>query len=435
MSRAAIPALNVRWHDGRLVGRVITNGPTYFAYDEAWLARGHNLSPITVPFTNATFRQRADGFDQLPGFLSDCLPDQWGRRIMDREFSALDVRATPMRMLAWLGRRGIGALTFEPALGGDDRAASWAAVTPALLRREAQAVMREESVRAFAHLQRGGTAGGALPKATIARLTDGSVLVGGDVAAAIGAHPDARLGLLKLDCDGDSAGRETDGRLEHATMAMARACGIRTATTEIMRDTAAKRTRYHLFVERFDTIPGSSRRVHLMTLAGALHTHRLDYRHLLLTTRQLTRDQAEVAEAVRRMIFNVRAANADDHGKNHSFLFDEATAQWTLSPAYDMTLNADEGRDYLGLTPSTFGSAPRLTTLAAVAADAGIGRDEFDQIDAEVSAVIQRWSEFAAAAELPAATAERAAAIHLGVANSLATEVTAKRGKRRKLWE
>ena len=47
MSRAAIPALNVRWHDGRLVGRVITNGPTYFAYDEEWLARGHNLSPIT----------------------------------------------------------------------------------------------------------------------------------------------------------------------------------------------------------------------------------------------------------------------------------------------------------------------------------------------------------------------------------------------------
>ncbi len=435
MSRAAIPALNVRWHDGRLVGRVITNGPTYFAYDEKWLARGHNLSPITVPFTNATFRQRVDGFDQLPGFLSDCLPDQWGRRIMDREFSALDVRVTPMRMLAWVGRRGIGALTFEPALGGDDCASSWEAVTPALLMREAQAVMREEPARAFAHLQRGGTAGGALPKATIARLTDGSVLVGGDVAAAIAAHPDARLGLLKLDCDGDSAGRETDGRLEHATMAMARACGIRTATNEIMRDTAAKRTRFHLFVERFDTIPGSSHRFHLMTLAGALHKHRLDYRHLLLTTRQLTRDQTEVAEAVRRMIFNVRAANADDHGKNHSFLFDESTGQWTLSPAYDLTLNADEGRDYQGLTPNTFGSAPRLTTLAAVAADAGIGREEFDKIDAEVSAVIQRWPEFATAAELPAAVAARAAAINLGVANILATEVNAKRSKRRKLWE
>jgi hypothetical protein len=69
------------------------------------------------------------------------------------------------------------------------------------------------------------------------------------------------------------------------------------------------------------------------------------------------------------------------------------------------------------------------------AADHGIGRDEFDKIHAEVSAVIQRWPEFAAAAEVTAATAERAAAIHLGVANVLATEVTAKRGKRRKLWE
>ena len=70
-----------------------------------------------------------------------------------------------------------------------------------------------------------------------------------------------------------------------------------------------------------------------------------------------------------------------------------------------------------------------------MAADPGVGRDEFDKIDAEVSAVIQRWPEFAADAELPAAVAARAAAIHLGVASSLATEVTAKRGKRRKLWE
>lgn len=69
-----VPALNVRWHDGRLVGRVIFTGPTHFAYDDEWLAEGHNLSPISVPFTNTAFRQRVDGFDQLPGFLSDCLP-------------------------------------------------------------------------------------------------------------------------------------------------------------------------------------------------------------------------------------------------------------------------------------------------------------------------------------------------------------------------
>lgn len=428
-------ALNVRWHDGRLVGRVVTTGPTHFAYDDEWLANGHNLSPIAVPFTNATFRQRVDGFDQLPGFLSDCLPDQWGRRLMERAFSALDLRPTPMRMLAWVGRRGIGALNFEPALDDDHSPSSWQSVTTLLLTREAQAVLREAPARAFRHLQHAGTAGGALPKATVALLPDGTLLVGGDVAAATAGHPEARLGLLKLDSEENSAGRNTDGRREHACMTMARAAGIRTANTEIMADAAGSRRRHHLFVERFDCVRGSSRRFHLLTLAGALHTHRLDYRNLLLTTRQLTQDHTEVREATRRMIFNVRSANGDDHGKNHSFLFDDATNQWTLSPAYDLTLNADEGRDYQGLSPNTFGSSPRQSALAAVAADAGVTRNEFDTIDAEVAAAIERWPEFAQAVGLPAAAIEHTASIHRGLATLLATEVSAKRGKRRKLWE
>jgi serine/threonine-protein kinase HipA len=428
-------ALNVRWHDGRLVGRVVTTGPTHFAYDDEWLASGHNLSPIVLPFTNSTFRQRADGFDQLPGFLSDCLPDQWGRRLMDRAFSTLDLRPTPMRMLAWVGRRGIGALNFEPALDDDHSPSSWQPVTSLLLAREAQAVLREAPAGAFRHLQHAGTAGGALPKATVALLPDGTLLVGGDVAAAAAGHPDARLGLLKLDCEDNSAGRNTDGRLEHAYMTMARAAGIRTATTEIVADATGSRRWHHLFVERFDCVRGSSRRFLLHTLAGALHAHRLDYRNLLLTTRQLTQDHTEVREATRRMIFNVRSANADDHGKNHSFLFDGATGQWTLSPAYDLTLNADEGRDYQGLFPNTFGPSPRQSALAAVAADAGVARDEFDAIDAEVATAIERWPEFAQAAQLPPATIEHTASIHRGLAILLATEVSAKRGKRRKLWE
>ena len=63
--RPRAAALNVRWFDGRQVGRVVTTGPTHFAYDDEWLANGYNLSPIALPFTNATFRQRADGFDQV----------------------------------------------------------------------------------------------------------------------------------------------------------------------------------------------------------------------------------------------------------------------------------------------------------------------------------------------------------------------------------
>jgi serine/threonine-protein kinase HipA len=38
----------------------------------------------------------------------------------------------------------------------------------------------------------------------------------------------------------------------------------------------------------------------------------------------------------RRMVFNVAAANCDDHTKNFSFLLPEG-GSWSLSPAYDVT--------------------------------------------------------------------------------------------------
>jgi len=432
--RAAPPALNVRWHDGRLVGRVLTNGPTYFAYDEAWLATGHDLSPVMLPFTPEPFRQRVANFDQLPGFLADCLPDQWGRRMMNRAFSEAEVTATPMRMLAWVGRRGIGALSFEPAMDETHSESGWELVNPLLLTREAQAVLAAQPAAAFEHLRRGGTAGGALPKATVALLADGRILVGGDVAAATRDHAGAKLGLLKLDCEDNSTGRPTDGRMEHAYMEMARAARVRTARTQLKLDTAGGRERRHLFVERFDCEPATGKRFHLHTLAGVLHNYDLTYEDLLLTTRRVTASHVEVLEAVRRMIFNVRSGNADDHGKNHSFLYQEEGRLWTLSPAYDLTLNFSEGQQYDGLFPSSFGTSPRRTALAGTALDAGVSQQEFDQVDAEVTAAVARWPEFAAAAGLPAEDRDRAARIHEGLTESLGMEAPATKKKRRKLW-
>lgn len=431
---SAPPALNVHWHDGRLVGRVITTGPTYFAYADEWLATGHDLSPLSVPFTNATFRQRADGFDQLPGFLADCLPDQWGRRVMNRMFKERDLTATPMRMLAWVGHRAIGALRFEPALDDIHSSSTWSATTPLLLAREAQALIRQEPAAAFRQLQQAGTAGGALPKATVALFPDGTLLVGGDVAAAAVQNPQLSLGLLKLDCEDDPANRATDGRLEYAYMHMAQMAGIRTAATKVLTDASGSRPRHHLFVHRFDCSSGGPKRLHLLTLAGALHAHHLDYRNLLLTTRQLTQDHHEVLEATRRMIFNVRTGNADDHGKNHSFIYDEEKRGWSLSPAYDLTLNYSDEREYHGLFPATFGTSPRLEALVAVAADAGVSRKEFTQLDAEVLVAVNRWTQFAHAANAPDNEIARVVAVLRQLEASLSLEASAPRTKRRKLW-
>src|ERR1017187_9637687 len=292
------PALRVQWSDGRLVGKVVSPGPTYFGYAEEWLAQGYSLSPLSVPFTPVIFRQRSDGFDQLPGFLSDCLPDQWGRRLMERDFRELHVTPTPLRMLGWVGRRGLGALSFAPALEEPHSSSAWERVTPLLLAREAQAVMSESAPEAFRHLRQAGTAGGAYPKATVGLLRDGTLVTGGNVAAT--RIPGMKLGILKLDVEDDPLRPSSDGRVEAAYLRMARAAGIRTVRAHVMSDTASTRPRHHLFVDRFD-LAARNRRLHLLTLAGALHRHNLTYIDLLVATRDLTSDRAQVLEAVRRM--------------------------------------------------------------------------------------------------------------------------------------
>lgn len=430
MARSA-PALRVRWYDGRLVGKVLVPGATFFGYDEEWLADGYSLSPLAVPFTPVVFRQRQDGFDQLPGFLSDCLPDQWGRRLMTRDFRALDVSPTPMRMLAWVGNRGLGALSFAPALEETRSQSSWEPVTPLLLTREAQAVARNRPPEAFRHLRKAGTAGGAYPKATVGLMRDGTLVTPGNVAAA--RTPGMKLGILKLDVEEDLLRPSSDGRVEAAYLRMARAAGILTTRFRVMADLSSERPRHHLFVERFDLAP-RERRLHLLSLAGALHRHDLTYVDLLTATRDLTGERAQILEAVRRMCFNVRSGNADDHGKNHCFLFDAVTGRWMLSPAYDLTPSHSRDRELGGLFPSTFGASPRRQAMMNVAAEVGVTPQEFDEIDGEVAAVVARWPEHAERVDVPAALVARAAAIQQELAGSLVAEGPVRSPRRRPRW-
>ncbi len=431
-----IPALEVLWYDGRRVGRVVAPGPNYFAYDPAWLETKHDLSPLRVPFADAPFLQRTDGFDQLPGFLADCLPDQWGQRIMAQKFRSMDVSATPMRKLAWVGARGIGALRFRPELNEEASSSSWNPVAPALLEREAQAVLHNEPLVAFKHLAAGGTPGGALPKATVGLLPDGSLLHGGDLAGALEKWPGARFGLLKLDGSGLTQFRGVDGRTEHAYMAMAHAAGIRTADTAILADRSAPTPRFHLFVERFDHDPATGRRFHLHTLSGILHAAptSMDYSALLETTRQLTQDHREVVEAVRRMLFNVCAGNSDDHGKNHSFIYDEDRLAWRLSPAYDVTLSFERGVQSSGLFHHTFGETPSREVMLRLAQDVGVTEGEFSELESQVAGAIAQWPEIAAAAGLPDADRERARDVQGYLASLLAHRSPAPARVRKRLW-
>lgn len=383
--------LQVHWWDGSIVGHLVHRGTIYFVYDETWIKRGHNLSPLSLPFTTVAFNG-GKGIDGLPGLIADCLPDAWGRKVARIEF-ARNRWGEPslLSLLAWRGTRGPGALRFSPPLAGkDDGHATLQAISAAALARGASEIERGEPTDVLSQLAQGGTAGGAFPKAMVLAYTDGTLRVG---------PPDGvgRPCLLKFDLSpaGDHA------PCEHAYALMAHAAGLRAVETSLLAETPGTRRR-HLLVKRFDLADPAhpERRLHFHSASGLLHKGpgELDYRDLFRAAIRLGLPPVELRELARRMVFNVLAANHDDHGKNHAFLYDETARTWLLSPAYDLTFTLG------GLERGVLISGevwPSRSTMQALCIDAGVRGGDFETLFTEVATSVNRWPEFAAQAELP----------------------------------
>ena len=152
-----------------------------FAYDPAWLRRGVELAPLTMPLSDrrdtfifpnlpeATFRR-------LPGLFADALPDEFGNALIDawmaeRGTSKEDV--TTLDRLAYMAKRGIGALEFKPALGSHRESAAPLAMKALVeeARKLVEGDLSEDrhAKAALANIIRvGSSAGGARAKAVIA---------------------------------------------------------------------------------------------------------------------------------------------------------------------------------------------------------------------------------------------------------------------------
>jgi serine/threonine-protein kinase HipA len=97
------------------------------------------------------------------------------------------------------------------------------------------------------------------------------------------------------------------------------------------------------------------------------------------------------------MVFNVLAHNRDDHVKNFAFLLDDATGQWSLSPAYDLLYTPGPGGEHT-MTVAGEGRAPGRAQMLTLAERAGIPRRDADRIIEEVRSAVGRWKRLAARA-------------------------------------
>ena len=107
------------WGERWQLATIAEDGRTLlFEYSAEAQAEGLELSPRHLKLRAAAYGDFPSYLLGLPGLISDGLPDGWGMQLMDRLFrmNNIDpVKVSVLDRLAFIGRHGIGALTFQPA--------------------------------------------------------------------------------------------------------------------------------------------------------------------------------------------------------------------------------------------------------------------------------------------------------------------------------
>ena len=416
----------VSWDETRSLG--------VFQYDPDFVGAGIDVAPLKMPAREGPYEFPAlnrESFKGLPGMLADALPDRFGSRLIDAwlsESGRSPEDFNPVDRLCYIGRRGIGALEFEPALRKQSKAKS---LQVARLVDLANQVLEERaslSGRLGGEddaedlediLSVGTSAGGARAKAVLAWNRKTGEFRTGQLDADEGFEH----WLLKFD--GISSNRDREmadpigfGRIEYAYARMARAAGITMSECRLHHEGG----RSHFMTKRFDRV-GTHRRVHMQTLGAMQHFDFNDpsaysYEQAAMTIRGLGIGMAAVEEQYRRALFNIVARNQDDHVKNISFLMDRS-GKWTLSPAYDVTYAYNPSgawtRDHQMSLAGRRNGFERDDILK-FAASIGMKKRKALRILNEVGVSLRDWGEHAEAAGVAppdAARIEKAFRSHL----------------------
>ena len=339
----------------RRVGAVAWNvetGVADFEFEPSFTRGELDIAPIKMPVNGAagkifSFNELRDNstFKGLPGLLADVLPDRFGNTLINTWLAQTgrpQNSMNPVEMLCFIGKRGIGALEFEPAVPNVKDTAtkiemdSLVSIAGTILtgRQNFSANLPENEEKALMDILKIGTsAGGARAKALIAYNEKTGEVRSGQADAPTGFMQ----WLIKLDGVHDAQfGSPTGyGRVEMAYHLMAVDCEIEMTECRLLEENG----RAHFMTQRFDRTPGDGK-LHMQSFCAMQHFDFNDvgaysYEQLFQTMRALRLDYPQAEQMYRRMVFNVLARNCDDHTKNFAFIMDK-TGQWKISPAFDV---------------------------------------------------------------------------------------------------
>ena len=325
---------------------------SFFEYSDNIKKQNLELSPLMMPLAGRQVYSfpalSEETYQGLPGLLADSLPDYFGNAVINAYLRAHRRRENsfdPVEKLCYIGKRGMGALEFKPALSRvrksqkvDVNALSLLAAE-IMQKRESFKVSLDDKTAFHDILQVGSSAGGARPKAVIAWNPKTNEVFSGQVDAPEGCD----YWLLKFDVVKDG---KSYGRIEYAYYLMAKAAGIQMSECRLLEDHDCA----HFMSKRFDRVNG--KKLHMQTLCAMRH---MDYNNPVANSYEQAFDTmeklkllpGEKAQLFRRMVFNAVVRNHDDHTKNITFLM-TPDGVWHLAPAYDMTWAYKPGSKWTG---------------------------------------------------------------------------------------
>lgn len=337
-------------------------------YDPAWMAspKGFALSedlPLQVGLMLPEAR------DTAAGAVDDARPDQWGERVI--RLIERPARLSLLEYLYFAGDDRFGALGVSLQAETYVPAATAAMPTFEGLNDMHQAVQRVMAGDAISEQQR--------------RLLQPGVSIGGARPKSL-MQIDGASWVVKF-----SEGGELDSPLiEHASMQLARRCGIQTADSLALPLPQG----HAVAVRRFDR--AGSQRLHVQSAHVALRAagEVIGYPELAQLIRRVGRPEqvrAQQQELFRRMVFNILIDNTDDHEKNHA-LVRGADGLYELSPAFDV-LPAVQGLGYQQMRVGALGHEATLANALSEARAFGLTDAQARQTVAEIAHQVAHWKQ------------------------------------------
>jgi serine/threonine-protein kinase HipA len=355
--------------DGSYVGR--------FRYGDRYLKRKDaiELDPFKLPLADTV--HEFTKLKGIPGAVRDAGPDAWGRLVIEHKLQRAPGDLEEIDYLLHGPQDAAGYLSFGATVEATASKRSFNRTHQlAQLVAAAEAIEEGERVpaRILEQLEPGTSMGGARPKATI---EDGNRLW-------VGKFP-------------EKADRCNLQRIEHATLELARRCGIDASSSRL----ESVGGRDVLMVERFDRehIDGGYLRFGLVSAFTMLDVdeHYLDrerwsYPLLADELRRWSRKpKDDRIELFRRMVFNAAVSNNDDHPRNHAV---RRTARgWELTPAYDLvpTPTVSLDRRDLAMTVGTYGRVASIYNLLSQCRRFGLNNEAARAVVDMIVTTLRSW--------------------------------------------